>query len=691
MLQEMRELALDFVLQKMTHTGGDRELLFRQWRKEESGQLLPYLLEGRRAVEKALVLEADPNDPELAHLVLMDVSDENQYHFPFVKPSGSQSPQVGPVLKRSWSSKKGAGPAAKILRSTIAKFREEAEKDVTSNPHVTFFQETVALLQRDKLVWGDTIVSRNELGAESLLEVAVQVPGSSVSKPVFLAIRDKNGNHPGERAEYRAYLMEILAEERYTTKDATSHPGRCLLCDQQSLLYPNALRGAGFNFTNVDRHGAFAGMQVKEAWKRQGFCGVCADLLTLYRNEVMPYFFAKLAGEEALVLPNLRSDTSLRREFFDEFQGWLAQSQKGVQEAESSLFEWLKEEEALVSVTFLWGQLRGQYVGEISGHLTQVIPSRLRELSELNEQANGWEHPVFPQKIHPQARWSLAYSTLALVLRLEGRTKAQRDADQVRQGKLKRALMAALLHHRRAHALIEEFQNELYKALQCHFRKALNAQNKEQVITTILYEHSYSSPKATPTLASWVRQTAQVLQYLRTTGVFSMIKPEDAFLPVSKRLQPFFGVESGIDSREKAFAFLIGALYGQLMHEQRRRQVNVAANALSWVKRYQLDSWELQELWVKTVSKLSEYDLVDDRSYSELEAQKIPQEERYLKLHVYELNEEISRLGVELGEHIEMERMTTNYFLLLGQSLARDIRYTKSETSSITTPSSEGE
>lgn len=130
---------------------------------------------------------------------------------------------------------------------------------------------------------------------------------------------------------------------------------------------------------------------------------------------------------------------------------------------------------------------------------------------------------------------------------------------------------------------------------------------------------------------------------------------EDKFYePQMEKLKPYFGPESGIDSLQKAYAFLLGALYGKVLQVQGAKGVNVGANALTWLKRLTLKGRDLPELYVKIREKLLAYETEKSEDVRELIA-------------------EIGNLGCRLGDNIELGEILTNYYLLLGQSLTPTI------------------
>jgi len=130
--------------------------------------------------------------------------------------------------------------------------------------------------------------------------------------------------------------------------------------------------------------------------------------------------------------------------------------------------------------------------------------------------------------------------------------------------------------------------------------------------------------------------------------------------PAMEALKPYFGPESGIDSPEKSYAFLLGVLYGKLLQVQGARGVNVGANALTWLKRLTLKGKDLPELYIKIREKLLSY-----------ESEKSPD--------IRMLIQELGQLGIRLGDRIKLDEVGTNYFLLLGQSMTESILPSKSK------------
>lgn len=130
--------------------------------------------------------------------------------------------------------------------------------------------------------------------------------------------------------------------------------------------------------------------------------------------------------------------------------------------------------------------------------------------------------------------------------------------------------------------------------------------------------------------------------------------PNQTFEPTLPSLRPYFGRESGIDSKEKAYAFVLGILYGKVMEIQGARGVNVGSNALTWLKRLTLKGDDLPELYVKIREKLLAY-----------EAEANPDIRAVLG--------ELGQLATELGDRIRLDAILTSYYLLLGQSMTTKV------------------
>lgn len=656
MLGAMRTLALDYLFEKL---GGDQsppedlETWYRDLRSESPDKLFPFLVEDSEKIENIYVIRLC-GDGKIAELEMQEMRPEISKHLPFVKPSGSQGAQIGPVIKRSYTKGKGAGPSRKIINTTMNEFVALSQGE---SPWSIYFSEIITILTNPFIrINGQTMAWKEKY--ESMLECVVQEIGP-MQATTLITLRDKHGNFPGQRLEYLEYLMkEKLAGDRYLTLNTRSHgPGTCPLCGASSSpVYPNALKGAGINIKNVDREGAYPGITLAQAWKGYALCIPCADLLYVYKQHVLKKtgpknitpFTAQVAGNKALILPFSTMNSAARQDLLKDVMNFIREIPVDVEENEGSLLDLLKDEKALLNLTFLWADI-GQNLENVTGVLTDVPPSRLQELSRINHEANAWSHPLFPVvKISSgkfDLRADLSLKALGPLFFRPGGKKAQNANSSTRLVQLKRGVAAAVYHKNQITEA--NFWDEIMGTARWYWLQAI-----EKNDTYGLLREGLSKKGPFLTAAGWIRYLTWWLYYFKYSGVLPMA--EKFYEPDLEALKPYFGPESGIDSLEKAYTFLLGALYGKLLEVQGARGVNVGANALTWLKRLTLTGRDLPELYIKIREKLLAYETEKSQK-------------------VRELIKEIGILGIKLGDPVELTQTQTNYYLLLGQSMAATI------------------
>jgi len=240
-------------------------------------------------------------------------------------------------------------------------------------------------------------------------------------------------------------------------------------------------------------------------------------------------------------------------------------------------------------------------------------------------------------------RIDLSLKALGPLFFRPGVKKAQNANDSQRLSNVKRSIAAAVYHNRSIPE--ERFWAEIMITARYYWLQAIEGKDAYK---WLLYE-GQSKKGPFLTAAGWLKYLAWWLYYFRNLGVLPMA--EKYYEPEMSALKPYFGPESGIDSLEKAYTFLLGALYGKLLEVQGARGVNVGANALTWLKRLTLTGKDLPDLYIKIREKLLAYET-----------------EKSSKVRA--LIQEIGKMGIILGDHINLNQTQTNYYLLLGQSLA---------------------
>jgi CRISPR-associated protein Csh1 len=646
MLNKMQQLALAHLCaQPDVGDCSDAATFYRQTREGHLGWLFRFLVEDVGEEETAnekphyYTLGPDPQDDSVAVLVAHELTEDAATKLPFNKPSGAQSAALGPVIKRTAPSRaKPPGPSAKIQQTTLNAFDEIAK---ANKPWSGYFRQAHDCWSRPRLtIAGQTIDAKANAYQEAIDRI-------SEKRTVLLAYRTVDGRLPGEVEEYVSYLQETLAGTKYATGAVGPRPGQCALCGAETSVYPNALKGAGFNIANLDRDGAFPGLDPGRAVESFGVCVACADLLYVYCRHVAPKFITFVAGEKALVLPALGPDARTHAAFMRRLGDWLRQTREGtgLRATERQLLKLLGDEQkAVATIDILWADF-GQLIEGVRGVITDVLPSRLRAIAAVNERIASVSSPLFPEQQIEALSYDVSLSILRPLLERPGGRAAQKSNESRRLWELRREVAEAVYHQRR---LPERFDAEILTTARWCWNEA--ALSDAAVYTLTREGYSEKKKMAFLTVAGWVKEVARFYYYLELVGV---IMPEKTppYQPGVEWLKPYFGPESGLDTPAKAFAFLLGALYGKLVTVQGARGVNVGANALTWLRRLTLSGNDLPELYTKVRGKLLEYG-----------TEASPQ--------VRELNEELGRLGVRLGDSIPLDETKACYFLLLGQALA---------------------
>lgn len=613
MLEAMRALALDYLIKELNGSAIDdseAEDWYKQLRLSEPKKLFPYLVEDSGRVNKAYILE--PESEDCVRMVVQDVVDKGEGctpdQLPFVKPSGSQSAQIGPVIKRT--SAGNGGPSVKIINTTMKSFKEIA---ANGKPWSGYFSEIVSILEKPilKLADGSTLEWEKN-GYSSMLSCAIEKIGRQ-SETVFLTVRDYQGRLPGSVPQYVEYLMvEKLAGDRYVVGSARAQDtAQCPLCGVSNLtVYPNALKGAGINLINADRAGRFPGIDEIHAWKAFALCQGCADLLYVYKHHVLKKtgpkkdrqpFSSRIAGDMALVIPHYLPglDSKAKQRINRRFQSYFTSLETDVEVPEELLLETLKDQEGLLNLDIMWATI-GQNIDDVTGVLQHILPSRLRELSIINADSAQWQSPLYPKVTIEALQPDLTLRALRPLFYRPGGKKTEALNLARSAIELKRHI-AFCLYHRQPISK-QRLEEEWLITARSYYNEAVE---KAEGYKGLLYE---GQGKKGPylTAAGWIRYFTWWLYYFQEVGVLE--SSGATFKPGMGELAPYFGPESRIDSEEKAFAFLLGILYGRLMEVQGARGVNVSANALTWLKRLTLKGRDLPELYIKIRSKLLDYE-----------------------------------------------------------------------------------
>lgn len=650
MLREMRELALQDLLNNCKELPTENMKVIR---KKYNQILFPLLVEGSEKIEHVYILESVQKEGQ--NIVKMHVEDlgkdkEKLKKLPFIKPTGAQSPAVGPVFKRSYKPKDipPYGPSPKIIKTTLNAFEKIANSNLSWS---SYFKEILTVLNTNTLEYQDK--TYHLTSEQSILEQALSL--IDAKSTVFVTVADLNNQLAGERQEYLNYLTHEMAGIKYVTgSTAIRENATCPLCGEQNVtLYPNAVKGAGLNIGNADRIGAFSNLDTANAWKNFALCLDCADLLYVFKNHLLPNFLGKVAGEKALLLPSLLGSLEKHQKFIREWRKYIEniESDKILSYEKGLIKLFVNQEDNQVVLQLIWATF-GQNLEDVKGWITDILPSRLQKLSNLNDYCNQLKHPLSPQYPMEEAEFDLGLNMLLPLFRRMGGKKAQKSNESKQLFDFKRQLATAIYHQQK---LSEQECNMLWyqviETAKWYLNDVIKSKNYYGLISEGFSEKKISTYW---TFAGWMRHLARFFYYLDQTGVLTMKKEELTIQPQTEVLKSYFEGYSGISNDKKAFAFILGVFFGKLIQVQSAKGVNVNSNALTWLKRLEISGKDLPELHNNIRGKFFAYDFEKNEIFRSLEI-------------------DLSNYGAKLGSEIDLDSTTTCYFLLLGQALSSQI------------------
>lgn len=661
MLQEMRLLALDYLYGELGQKGTvPKNLLewYEKYLKQNPKTILPFLIEPIEDGKKIVLFAIDSEDPDLINVSLTEVKNDS-YKYPYIK-GDPRGPQVGPIIKIGIDKNRKISPKPTITELTLKNWSEIAS---SSKKYAKYFQSINAVVFRNKINVLDkhnSSIKWKSKGYGNPIDCFLDIEGRNFIN-YLVVVKDNEGKLPGESILYSEYLKDINST-KYTTKKAIQKEGgKCNLChNEDEIIFSNGVKGAGINICNVDREGAFNDLDIGNAWKNYGICQTCADLLYIYKNHVLKKnpltdkrpFQTKIAGESALILPLIKNEINSRQKILDRILKTVDLTATETDTVEHRLWNVLKTEQAILNINIYWLTI-GQDIEDLKGSITDVPPTRLKELSNFNELSKEWKCPIFPQiKIDSLYTVDLSLNSLKDIFKRPGGKKVKVYNASENLSQLLKYITKCIYYKTSMDE--KRFWEELMITAKMYLEDAV----KKDFWWGIVNEGSKENGNNYLTFAGWIRHLSWWLYYFKKIGVMKMDKT--IYNPKFDTLKPYFSEESGIDSLEKAFAFTLGILFGRLITLQGGRGINVSANALTWLKRLTLKGSDLPELYVKTREKLLAYDAEGNEN-------------------VRQVIKELGNIGLILGDQIELGPVSTNYFLLLGQSISSEIIPTKNK------------
>jgi CRISPR-associated protein Csh1 len=655
MISDMRKMAEAFLASPRIEDAG-QSLTPEQRRLE-------FLCESHEPGTPVYVLY--PGEGGISRLRRQEMQADQSWRAPWIKPGGPNSPYLIPVFKVE---RKTGGSESKRVR-TLAHFDAMSRADT---PAGTYFRTVLGVLKSNRLArQGGDLTGRDVPDAYGAVidEIVTRDARLNKDTPVFLVATDTDGEMwPGDDARLVDWLL--TSEERrtiYGNGETPSHPAAsCALCQGPGPIYPNALPGAGLNFVNGAFRGSFPGMSEANSWQRFAICATCADYLYIYKSHIAPGFTEPVVGSKALIIPaaTVGGDTKEFGQFIKEVKRMLMQASRA--EGERTVLRRLSGAVPVATLSLLWAENFGQKIDGIRGFVTHILPTRLAELDKINSSFNRARSPFYPRDLRPGIRREIDLNLRLAeeLLRRPGGKEVKSENQSPRRRVLLYQLAECVFHTERQ---IEPglLWQEINETAQAYWRELISQENGG-----VLYRCNQEAPKEHQTgkwlpltLNAWIRHLFLLRAYLSDERVNVLPKENFVYEPTQDSLKPLLAEARGLDTDGKKFAFLLGILYGHLIYVQARKaEVNVASNALSWMKGGRLRAAELHELYGKIAAKLLEYDALEVGRYRKFK-------------EIYELETEIGHIGKRVPIPIQADELPDEqvlYFLMLGMALSYD-------------------
>lgn len=639
MLDAMSQLALDFLRERLKADDDTDPWEWYLEARELRPELSRYFLEPAREsiAPNYYVLRLDSDNPDTVLLEQHEfVPEECASLLPWFKIPGPMSGDAS-VTKRNVN--KGPGP--KVTKQTFTRLKNESNSEEVWSQH---FRDAYETFSKKKVIFK----GQEYDDGPTALDIAIEIIPEEKST-CLLTFVNGQGLLPGEDESYAQYLNENLPLHKYTTNESpVVEEESCSLCSRVTTLYPNALPGAGLNLSNADRAGVFPGLEKRDPWKKFALCAACADLLFVFSYWVQNRFIGRVAGGQSLLIPYTNIDSAKRKKFMKRTRTYIETTSEGkpVIRQENRLRELADEEDSITTITIVWATF-GQVLDNVSGIVTDILPSRLKAISEVERGIRNDDSPVFPE--FPCFDFDVAFNQLGQLLRRPGGKRTEKANNGARLFDLRRDIAANVYYG--GEIPKERFWEEIREISEAYLIDALKSG-----AFGLINEGVSRKGDRYLTMAGWIRHVCKFIYFLRRLEVYPKM---DAwrYEPHNERLKEFFtdsDGRTGIDSPEKAYTFLLGALFGKLIQVQAGRGVNVGSNALTWLRRLTLSGRDLPELYVRVREKLLAYGTESSAN-------------------VREVIEELGYLGRTLGMDIRLNQTEAGYFLLLGQSLSRTI------------------
>ena len=420
-------------------------------------------------------------------------------------------------------------------------------------------------------------------------------------------------------------------------------------------------QGVGINIANVDKQVFFPGITAENSNKVFPICAPCAEALYAAKFHVLnstSELRQNISGHQSLIIPHVvrsddkQDDLTIIKDTFRRFRKEI----QGFDTAEKDIIKDLSQNNGISTITFVIGDVAGQNIENIRKIIPDVLPSRLSEIAKAIDETNDAYNSLSSD--HP---WKFDQVTQLI----DGNLKIIQDV--LGMPRYMKPIKGKRAPFKSSHVDSLDLINAIFLKKDYPL-KDLIAEFSSKLSYDFLGSASASDKAQVHSIRTNISKMIYLISFLESSGVIKMDQGKNfvgKYLENHKglkHLNEFLSKESsGLNTKEKEYAFLVGLLLGKLVSIQMAKQVS--SNALKWLKGLQLSQQDLMDIFVKTKNKLDDYSIPKSIWSDEMKG----------------VAEAIGALGADI-EKWDINRKEIAFYLSVGQSLSGFYLPSKSKT-----------
>ncbi len=278
--------------------------------------------------------------------------------------------------------------------------------------------------------WLENIVEILKRDKNAEEHIKNKFPPLKQGESVFVGLTI-DGKPLGEYELFRRYLLFVRARagiqkgtDKFKNKivsEVSREVGICPSCHKDNLLLDQWQTVAELSFYQTTNENHLSYDFPSSTFK---LCQSCADLLFIFKQQLLEKLTRRLGGNECLILPSIKlmpSEQKEKKRLYENLKGlWTASG--GIQSIEKRLLFRLGQLPSYATVTFVFGDYitmgKSQNVrrlDELNIIFPDVLPSRLSQIANAIEEVNKYL----------SAMWSLTGRDWNCTLNIKGDSKAE--------------------------------------------------------------------------------------------------------------------------------------------------------------------------------------------------------------------------------------------------------------------------